>query len=211
MSGTEIRHFTAFEGFTRLAAGSLAEVTLAVKAAEEQGVEAPLLVFDDASGRVVDVDTRGDAEDIIARLSAPSEAPEKPAEKPAEKPSEKPAGGGSRRPRGRPKLGVVAGEVTLLPRHWDWLRSQPGGASASLRKLVEAARRSDLASPRQERETAYGFMSVMAGDLPGFEEATRALFAGDRDRFADLISDWPQDVRDHCRKMTATAFPPKAG
>ncbi|WP_422365036.1 DUF2239 family protein [Pelagibius sp.] len=203
MSGTEIRHFTAFEGFTRLAAGSLAEVTLAVKAAEEQGVEAPLLVFDNASGRVVDVDTRGDAEDIIARLATPSGAPEKPAEKPA--------GGGSRRPRGRPKLGVVAGEVTLLPRHWDWLRSQPGGASASLRKLVEAARRSDLASPRQERETAYGFMSVMAGDLPGFEEATRALFAGDRDRFADLISDWPQDVRDHCRKMTATAFPQKDG
>ncbi len=199
MSGTEIRHFTAFEGFTRLAAGSLAEVTLAVKAAEEQGVEAPLLVFDNASGRVVDVDTRGAAEDIIARLSAPPEA------------LANSAGSGSRRPRGRPKLGVVAGEVTLLPRHWDWLRSQPGGASASLRKLVEAARRSDLASPRQERETAYGFMSVMAGDLPGFEEATRALFAGDRDRFADLISDWPQDVRDHCRKMTATAFPQKDG
>ncbi len=199
MSEPETRHFTAFEGFSRLAAGSLAEVTLAVKAAEEQGVETPLLVFDDASGRVVDVDTRGDAEEIIARLSASPEA------------SKKTANNGARRSRGRPKLGVVAGEVTLLPRHWDWLRSQPGGASASLRKLVEAARRADLASPRQARETAYGFMTALAGDLPGFEEATRALFAGNGDRFADLISDWPQDVRDHCRKMTATAFPPAAG
>ena len=195
MSGTETGRFTAFEGFTRLAAGSLAEVTLAVKGAEEHGVEAPLLVFDDTSGRVVDVDTRGEAEEIIARLSGSSAA------------SEKPSADSSRsRPRGRPKLGVVAGEVTLLPRHWDWLRSQPGGASASLRKLVDVARKNDAAGPRQAREAAYEFMTALAGDLPGFEDAIRALFAGDRARFAALIDAWPRDVRDHCRKMTASAF-----
>ncbi len=195
MAGTETGRFTAFEGFTRLAAGSLAEVTLAVKGAEEHGVEAPLLVFDDISGRVVDVDTRGDAEEIIARLSTPPEA------------SGIPSADSSRRPRGRPRLGVVAGEVTLLPRHWDWLRSQPGGASASLRKLVDAARKNDAAGPRQVREAAYEFMAALAGDLPGFEDAIRALFAGDRTRFFGLIESWPVDVRDHCRRMTAFAFP----
>lgn len=199
MSGTETGRFTAVEGFTRLAAGSLAEVTLAVKAAEEQGVEAPLLVFEDISGRVVDVDTRGDAAEIIARLSIPLGASEKPSADSNRR----------RRPRGRPKLGVVAGEVTLLPRHWDWLRSQPGGASASLRKLVDAARKNDAAGPRQTREAAYQFMTALAGDLPGFEDAIRALFAGDRPRFAALIDAWPRDVRDHCRKMTASAFPLK--
>ncbi len=194
MSGTETGRFTVFEGFTRLAAGSLAEVTLAVKGAEEQGVEAPLLVFDDASGQVIDVDTRGDAEEIVARLSSPPQA------------SGKPSADRSSRPRGRPKLGVVSGEVTLLPRHWDWLRSQPGGASASLRKLVDAARKNDAAGPRQAREAAYQFMAALAGDLPGFEDAIRALFAGDRARFGALIDAWPRDVRDHCRKMTASAF-----
>ncbi|HIC82713.1 MAG TPA: DUF2239 family protein [Kiloniellaceae bacterium] len=197
MSGTETGRFTAFEGFTRLAAGSLAEVTLAVKAAEEQGVKVPLLVFDDTSGRVVDVDTRGDAEAIIARLSSPSGASGKP---PADSSPR-------RRPRGRPKLGVVAGEVTLLPRHWDWLRSQPGGASASLRRLIEAARKGESAEPRRAREAAYCFMTALAGDLPGFEDAIRALFAGDRARFAGLIEGWPVDVRDQCRRMTAFAFP----
>ncbi|NIA71198.1 DUF2239 family protein [Pelagibius litoralis] len=196
MTGSDTGRFTAFEGHKRLAAGSLYGVTLAVKAAEEQGVDAPLLVFEDSTGRVVEVDTRGSTEDIRARLAATPQ----PANQPAP-----PRDG--RRPRGRPKLGVVAGEVTLLPRHWDWLRSQPGGASASLRKLVEVARRNDQASPRRARETAYGFMSVMAGDLPDFEEAARALFAGDRERFGSLIGRWPEDVRDHCRKMTALAFP----
>ena len=207
MTGPNAATFTAFEGFDRLAAGSLAEVTLAIKAAEEQGVEAPLLVFNDASGQVVDVDTRGSAEEILARLAEPG-----PSEQEAIDPGA-PHLFGSRsggRPRGRPRLGVVAGEVTLLPRHWAWLRSQPGGASASLRKLVEAARKSDPAEPREAREAAYRFMTALAGDLPGFEEAIRALFAGKRGRFADLTGRWPEDVRDHCRKMTAAAFPPEA-
>lgn len=102
-----------------------------------------------------------------------------------------------RRGRGRPKLGVVAREVTLLPRHWEWLAAQPGGASVALRKLVEEARRSQSGRARQAQERAYHFMNAMAGDLPGFEEATRALFAGDREGFAERIAGWPTDVREH--------------
>jgi len=109
----------------------------------------------------------------------------------------------SRAGRGRPKLGVVAREVTLLPRHWEWLGAQPGGASVALRKLVEVARRAsgDRDRGRAARDAAYHFMSVMAGNLPGFEEASRALFADDRRRFAELISGWPGDIRDHVVKL----------
>ena len=186
--------FTAFEGHARLAQGDLAEVTLAVKAAQEHGCDGPLLVFENASGRVVDVDTRGDAAEILARLHSPEEEPAAAAP----------------RGRGRPKLGVVAREVTLLPRHWDWLSRQPGGASAALRRLVEAARRGDRNGHATARDAAYRFMSALAGDLPGFEEATRALFAGQSDDYNRLIAHWPADVRDHCRRMTARAFPEAA-
>jgi hypothetical protein len=107
------------------------------------------------------------------------------------------------RGRGRPKLGVVAREVTLLPRHWEWLGTQPGGASVALRKLVEEARRAsgDRDRSRAARDAAYHFMSTMAGNLPGFEEASRALFADDRRRFAGLIAGWPEDIRDHIVKL----------
>ena len=107
------------------------------------------------------------------------------------------------RGRGRPRLGVVAREVTLLPRHWEWLGAQPGGASVALRKLVEAARRAsgDLDRSRAARDAAYHFMSAMAGNLPGFEEASRALFADDRRQFVALIAGWPGDIRDHIVKL----------
>ncbi len=107
------------------------------------------------------------------------------------------------RPRGRPKLGVVAREVTLLPRHWEWLADQPGGASVALRKLVEAARRDhrERDEQRQLQERAYHFMSAMAGDLPGFEEGLRALYASERARFTELIAAWPADVREHALRL----------
>ena len=107
------------------------------------------------------------------------------------------------RGRGRPRLGVVAREVTLLPSHWDWLNAQPGGASVALRKLVDAARRTsgDRDRVRAAQESTYRFISAIAGNLPGFEEATRALFAYDRRRFGDLISGWPQDIRDYAIRL----------
>ena len=164
--------YTAFDGHRRIASGSLGEVVLAVKRAVEGGAERPILIFDDATGRAIDVDTRGDEEAVVARYAPPV------------------------RGRGRPKLGVVAREVTLLPRHWDWLNRQSGGASVALRRLVDAARRGENGG-RAAREAAYHFMSAMAGDLPGFEEAARALFANDRPRFEGLIAAWPEDIRAH--------------
>jgi hypothetical protein len=191
---TQNSHFTAFEGQNRLAAGPLAEVALAVKKIADRA-SATILIFDDATGRPIDLDLRGSDADIVARLPQPADATEPP----------NPA---APRGRGRPKLGVVAREVTLLPRHWDWLAAQPGGASVALRKLVEEARRArgDADRHRLARDAAYHFMSAMAGNLPNFEEASRALFAGDRRRFAELIAAWPHDIRDHIVKLASIAF-----
>ncbi len=179
---------TAFDGHRRLAAGPLRDVALAVRRAAGSGAAGPLLVFDDATGRVVDVDTRGTEAEVVARLSPGAAAGETGGPDPA-----------APRGRGRPRLGVVAREVTLLPRHWEWLAAQPGGASVALRKLVEEARRggADADRRRAARDAAYRFASALAGDLPGFEEAARALFADDRERFRALVAAWPEDVRDH--------------
>jgi hypothetical protein len=169
--------YTAFEGTRRIAAGELKEVALAAKRVIEKGSTGPVLIFDDASGEVIDVDTRGSASEVVKRP-------------------------------GRPRLGVVGREVTLLPRHWEWLNSQPGGASVALRKLVEEARRANAEKDRVRlaQEAAYRFMSAMAGDEPGFEEALRALFAGKRRRFEERIAAWPEDVREHTRRLAAGAF-----
>lgn len=185
---------TAFIGQQRLASGPLAEVALAVMKASRSAAEKTILIFNDANGRPLDLDLRGSERDIVARLPPPASKPQLSAE---DLPVPEPRG------RGRPRLGVVAREVTLLPRHWEWLGEQPGGASVALRKLVEAARRSsgDLDRSRAARDAAYHFMSAMAGNLPGFEEASRALFADDRRQFVALIAGWPGDIRDHVVKL----------
>lgn len=104
------------------------------------------------------------------------------------------------KPRGRPPLGVEAREVTLLPRHWQWLAKQPGGASVSLRKLVEAEMRRGR-SERECRDAACRFLTVMAGDRPCYEEAIRALYKGDRVRFEAFTRTWPEAIRDHARQL----------
>ena len=173
------RPYAVFEGPRLLARGSVVEAALACKRAEADGRQ--LFVFG-PEGRLIDIDTRGDEEAVRARYSPPPAEP---------------------RGRGRPKLGVVAREVTLLPRHWEWLATQPGGASVALRKLVDQARKADDAPQRQRaaRDAAYRFMSAMAGNFPGFEEAIRALYAGDRPRLLALTEAWPADVRDHALSL----------
>lgn len=116
--------------------------------------------------------------------------------------------GGAARGRGRPKLGVVAREVTLLPRHWTWLNSQSGGASVALRKLVDAARLAGEGKDRRRdaQEAVYRFATALAGNLPGYEDATRALYADDRARFDELTASWPTDVRHHTQRLAAQAF-----
>ena len=188
---------TAFLDDHRIAAGELRHVALRAQLALEAQPEARLLIFDDADARLIDLDLRGSAAEIVQRLNR--------GEVPTASDDDTPA----KRGRGRPRLGVVAREVTLLPRHWQWLNAQPGGASVALRKLVDAARREhadgDLRRAAQER--AYRFLSAMGGDRPGFEEATRALFAGDSLKFDAEIAAWPEDLRDHATMLAADAWP----
>lgn len=191
MSPSETTSCIAFDGQRLLAQGALAEVARAAKLALDAGAAGPLLVFDERDSRQIEIDFRGGVDDVLARL-APQPAPATPAP----------------RGPGRPRLGVVPREVTLLPRHWDWLGQQPGGASAVLRRLVEQSIRHGGAKERarQAVESVDRFMRVMAGDEPGYEEASRAFYRGDRKRFASLTAGWPPDVRAHLRQLAAIAW-----
>jgi uncharacterized protein len=182
--------FSAFDDGRRFASGSRAHVVQAIRKHLDRQPDASLLIFDDSSGSQIDFDLRETADEAAAPVSASMDERE------------------TTRGPGRPKLGVVPREVTLLPRHWDWLAKQPGGASVTLRKLVDDARRNTAGaeSARVARERAYRFMSAMAGNLSGFEEASRALFAGDADRFAALIEGWPEDVREYAFALAKGAF-----
>ena len=188
MEQSKPQRCTAFAGFRRLASGTATDVALAIRTALDAGETEPVLVFEDETSRRVELDARGTPEEICRRL-APSE-PEAP------------------RGPGRPKLGVVPREVTLLPRHWEWLNEQPGGASVALRKLVDEARRSSENRDRTRRsqEAAYRFMSAIGGNLPHFEEASRTLFAGNRAGFEEQLEEWPEDVRDYVLGLAMGAF-----
>ncbi|WP_029041600.1 DUF2239 family protein [Cucumibacter marinus] len=181
--------FTAFSGEVLLARGAISEVVLAVRAAQAEDPDAEILIFEDSDGRVQLLDlTRDDG----GYFDAPAR-PSSPATKPS---------------RGRPKLGVVAKEVTLLPRHWEWLATQPGGASGTLRRLVDAARKQsgDVDRIRNAQAAADRFMQLMAGDRPGYEDASRALYARDKAGFEARSAGWPADIRDYARSLAAPAF-----
>lgn len=201
MDERDMQHCSAFAGNRCVASGDLVQVARKVKELIDGGEQASILIFDDLTSRLTEVDFRGTLDDVLRRLEKHTARVE-------------PDNGsmdtdqGSPRGPGRPRLGVVSREVTLLPRHWDWLNMQPGGASVALRKLVEEARRvhSDRDKVRHSQEVAYRFMSAMAGNLPGFEEATRALFAGNHERFNELVASWPVDIRDHALKLSEAAF-----
>ena len=192
----------AFDGHRLLARGDMREVARKVKAHADRREDASILIFDAVTSAIVELDLRGETADVLAsvdaRLKANAEeaAPEVLAH----------------RGPGRPKLGVVGREVTLLPRHWEWLEQQPGGASVTLRKLVEEARKKNSARDRKReaQESTYRFMNAMAGDLRGYEEALRALYANDPDRFAEQISSWPEGVREHSLTLAARVFEPMA-
>ena len=198
MIDTATPSYTSFNGHKRIASGSLPVNALAVKHALASDVPSPLLTFCDQTGQVVEIDIRGSDAEMLARL--PPEGCRLQGDESALIDSGE---SGEPRGRGRPKLGVVAREVTLLPRHWDWLATQTGGASVTLRKLVDQARRANVDRDRQRwaTECAYHFMSVMAGAMAGFEEASRALFANDAAKFRQQTDGWPADVRDYVRHL----------
>jgi uncharacterized protein len=198
--------YTAFNGHRRIASGPLEAVALVVKQAIEGSAAGPVLIFDDTTGRSIDINTRGSDQEMLVRLAQPKTTNDGAVSTRfgcVLQPTPDSVGVDARvsepRGRGRPKLGVVSREVTLLPRHWEWLTAQTGGASVALRKLVDEARRAHGEKDRCRRaqERAYHFMSAMAGDMPGFEEAARALFANDQARLRELVASWPEDVRDH--------------
>jgi hypothetical protein len=176
--------YSAFAGHRRIASGPLDEMLRVVKRHLDQGGE-PVLIFEDETGRQVDFDFSGTADDVVARATART----------------------ARSGPGRPKLGVVSREVSLLPRHWEWLEEQPNGISAALRRVIDEARKREPGAQRARRvrDAAAKFMWSAGGDLPGFEDAARALYARDYARLATLIHGWPTDVRDHVEQLAGRA------
>ena len=194
--------FTVFRGQRWVVHGSRAMVLEVARELARARPEERVAIFEDRTGEPIEWDEVDRRDSAVARGD----------------------GGGSQgadagvvatppRGPGRPRLGVVAREVTLLPRHWEWLATQPGGASVALRKLVEQARKSGqgVDERRRAREAAYRFMAVAGGDLPGFEEAIRALFAGNRTRFDAELAAWPEDFRAYAGRLAAGSFGSVAG
>jgi hypothetical protein len=177
--------YTAFVGDEAVSAGTVETVLRVIKARYDERRPELVLVFDDATGRQVDFDLGGTPQEVLDRASAP---PPRPGP-------------------GRPRLGVVSREVSLLPRHWEWLEAQPNGISAALRRLVDDARKRDPAGERARlaREAAYRVMAALAGNRPRFEEAARALFAGEPRRVEELAAGWPPDVRRYVGRFIAAA------
>jgi len=202
MNPGPVTPYVAFEGDRCIATGDLRDVARAAKQALDRRKDASVLVFDGRTSGPIDLDFRGTIDDVLARLPDIADAPA------AAEDAAVPAPRGP----GRPKLGVVAREVTLLPRHWQWLAQQSGGASVALRKLVDEARRAnkDKDRVRHAQEAAYRFIAAMAENKPHYEEVARALFAGDAMRFESWTASWPADVRDHARRLAAAAFEPAA-
>ncbi|MGA7409284.1 MAG: DUF2239 family protein [Bryobacteraceae bacterium] len=178
--------YTSFAGETLIGSGPLEEMLPKVKRWVDQSENPMVLIFEDQTGRQVDFDLQGPLDEVMVRAL----------------PARQRAG------PGRPKLGVVSREVTLLPRHWTWLEQQPNGASAALRRLVDQARSHDPGQQRSRMamDAACRFMSALAGDLPGYEEATRALYAGKGEQFEALIQGWPHDIRTYVQKIAHDAF-----
>lgn len=187
----------AFAGHQRIATGPLAEVVLEAHPWTSRLDVGSVLVFDDVTSQLVEVDFRGSAADAANRLHPASAAPEVPSESAGDETT------AEKRGPGRPKMGVVAREVTLLPRHWEWLNQQSGGASVALRKLVEDARKThaDRDRKRQAIDAVHRFLHALAGDLPQFEEVTRAFHASDFTRMTGLMAAWPAGVREHVVRL----------
>ncbi len=187
--------YAAFAGDRLLASGAIETVLAKSKRRFDKDRNASLLIFDNVTGRQIDFDFSGTPEAVLARLSRHPVFASAPSESAAPQ----------RAGPGRPKLGVVCREVSLLPRHWDWLEEQPQGISGSLRRLVEEAakREPDKQRARKTREAAGRFMWAMAGNLAGFEEASRALYAGDAERLRTHTRAWPRDIRAQMDRMLA--------
>jgi hypothetical protein len=180
--------YSAFSEDRLIAFGSLATVLSAAKLYIDSSEDPQLLIFEDRTGRQVEFDFTGTVEEVQARALPPPQ----------------------RTGPGRPKLGVVSREVSLLPRHWEWLEDQPQGISAGLRRLVDEARKRNPGElrARKGREAVNKFMTAIAGNRVNYEEASRALFAADNARFEELTAEWPEDIRAHLLRVLEDSLAP---
>ena len=184
--------YTAFEDHQRIAQGSLELIALSVKKRLKVNREARVLIFSDSTGKQVDFDFSGSEKDVLERLKIYSQSSSK-----------------ARSGAGRPKLGVVAREISLLPQHWEWLTNQDGGASATIRKLIDDKTKFDSSEKetiKKSQEVTYKFLSAIAGDLPHFEEAIRYLYRKDKKKFIDFIANWPSDIVQHALTLSENVF-----
>jgi len=176
--------YTAFAGVRRVAAGTLADVLPVLKRRFDRNRSEIVLVYDDATGRQVDFDLTGPLDEVLERaLPTASRGP------------------------GRPRLGVTSREVSLLPRHWEWLEHQSSGTSGALRRLVERgiAHQPGRERARRIRAALSTVLTAMAGDRPNYEESTRAMFRGDVNGFEALVKRWPRDIRTYAVERARAA------
>lgn len=188
--------YTAFEGDKLVCKGGLPDVILKLKRRMGKAENSSVLIFSDATGNTMDFHFQGSEKDVLKRLEifASDDATDVPAEEAAGP--------------GRPRLGVVSREVSLLPRQWEWLASQCGGASAILRRLVDEERKRSTGGDtvKKHQERTYKFISVMAGDRKGYEDALRALYRKDQKAFNLHIGEWPPDVKAHAQRLAKPVF-----
>ena len=182
--------YSSFTGYRHIASGPLRTVLKETKTFydstqtpdERNASHHPenLLFFHHGDGRQLDFDLSGSLEDVLSRIqtrepSPVDETPDKPG-------------------KGRPRLGVVSKEVTLLPRHWEWLSRQPASASATLRRLVSEASSRENTSSKAKAERLGTILWTLAGNLEGFEEASRCLHRLDFEGLFGFSDKWPGDL-----------------
>ncbi|MBN1412503.1 MAG: DUF2239 family protein [Spirochaetales bacterium] len=174
-----ITNFTAFAGHSLIASGDLRTILTLTKKYLDSGQNEPILIFNDETGRQHDFNMQGTLQEVLDRaMDQPQKGP------------------------GRPKLGVINKEVSLLPRHWEWLNRQQHRASGTIRRLVEAAQKEGKGNRAKALlEAAGNFMWAMTGNFKGFEEASRALYARKWEKLEEIISSWPADVKNHLLGM----------
>lgn len=193
MNQTNSQSYTAFDGHKLLTQGPLEDVVLKLKRHLKSNPNSSPLVFSDSSGKQMDFDMHGTEKEVLQKLHIYRGTDGAPT---------------LNQGPGRPKLGVVAREISLLPRHWEWLSTQSGGASATLRRLVDETKKTSFGKDlvKQAQERTYKYMSAIAGDLPNYEEALRALYKKDKALFKTQISDWPSDIKEYAKTLSIEVF-----
>ena len=168
--------FSAYGPTSCIGQGELTDVALAAHRFLRTHPDQSALILQDSTCQIIDLDLSGD-EALLER-----KANHYPIRSQAPVPDSK---------------DPITGEITLLPRHWQWLAEQGGNASATLRRLIDEARRDPKQKAdnecRRRQQLTYRFCQALCGDFQGYEDALRALYAADKDSFKTHISTWPAD------------------